>query len=183
MQPLPTENSMKINYRFTSEAAQLSYGPNGPMPSTEFSAGIDLRAIIDGPLSILPGEQVMIPTGICVDMMEAGIQLGPYRRLCAKIIPRSGLGSKQGLTLGNSQGLIDQDYHGEMMVCAYHRPTSGHVNMANARLGGTPIHIEPGQRIVQITFEIVVRPELVLVAGFGTQTERGEGGHGSTGTH
>lgn len=165
---------MKIKMKFANQRAALIYGGE-PKYATPMAAAIDLRACIDAPVIILPGEQKMIPTGIHLDMTGADIPMA------AIAMPRSGRGSKEGLVLGNTLGLIDKDYQGEVMLCAWARPTSGHVNASSNRLGGNPIHIEPGERIAQLAFVPVLRVELEAVSEFVTASERGEGGFGSTG--
>lgn len=167
---------MMIDLIFTSEHAQETY-QKMPFRGTRFSAGVDLRAAIDHPITILPSEQVMIPTGIKVDMTSARAD-----GMAAFILPRSGRGSKEGLVLGNTVGLIDEDYQGELMVCAWARPMNGHINIANARTGGTPIHIEPWERFAQLVFVPVIYPSFNVVRQFKANTVRGAGGFGSTGT-
>jgi dUTP pyrophosphatase len=169
---------MKLEIQFTSSAAADAY-TGGKLYGSDFAAGLDLRAAISEPMSILPSEQAMIPTGIKINMMELGSNT--IVRHAAMAMPRSGRGSKEGLVLGNTIGLIDQDYHGEIMLCAWARPTSGHINGANNRVGGTPIHIEPWERIAQLVIVPVIRPEIVAVHEFSVVTDRGAGGFGSTG--
>jgi dUTP pyrophosphatase len=166
-----------IELIYTTEAAAKAYGSEGPQYSTDGAAAFDLRAMIDTAISILPSEQVMIPTGIRLNMAYGS----NLTNIAAVVIPRSGRGSKEGLVLGNVVGLIDEDYQGEVMICAWARPTSGHMNTANHRQGGNPIHIEPGERIAQMMFVPVIRPAFRVVAEFSAKTERGSGGFGSTG--
>lgn len=167
---------MMIDLIFTSDSAQSAYQKT-PFRGSPRSAGIDLRAAIEHPITILPSEQVMIPTGIKVDMCSARTD-----GMAAFILPRSGRGSNEGLVLGNSVGLIDEDYQGELMVCAWARPMNGHINIANARVGGTPIHIEPWERFAQLVFVPVIYPSFNVVRQFKSNTVRGAGGFGSTGT-
>jgi len=164
----------KIELQFTSPEAEKRY-QNSALYGSPMSAGLDLRAAIDKSMSLLPGEQEIIPTGIKLNMAK----LSP--RIVALALPRSGLGSRDGLVLGNLTGVIDQDYLGEIMLCAWHRPTSGHLNSLGHRLGGNPIHIEPWQKIAQLVFVPVLRFEFDVVQQFSVATERGEGGFGSTG--
>lgn len=168
-----------IELIYTTEAAAKAYGADGPQYSTDGAAAFDLRAMTDTAICILPSEQVMIPTGIRLNMTTE--DCGPDLRISAIALPRSGRGSKEGLVLGNTIGLIDEDYQGEIMICAWARPTSGHMNAANHRQGGTPVHIEPGERIAQLMFVPVIRPAFKVVAEFSGKTERGDGGFGSTG--
>lgn len=164
-----------IDMIFTSQEAEEHYTQQS-MRGSPFSAGIDLLAAIEHPITILPSEQVMIPTGIKVDMRSARTD-----GMAAFILPRSGRGSKEGLVLGNTVGLIDEDYHGELMVCAWARPTDGHINIANARVGGSPIRIEPWERFAQLVFVPVIYPSFNVVKAFRSSTKRGSGGFGSTG--
>lgn len=168
-----------IEIIYTSEAAAKYYGEEGPQYSTDGAAAIDLRAMIDTAITILPSEQVMIPTGIKLNMTTE--DCGPDLRIAAIALPRSGRGSKEGLILGNTVGLIDEDYQGEIMICAWARPTNGHINSQNHRIGGQPIHIEPGERFAQLMFVPVIRPQFKVVSAFSAKTERGDGGFGSTG--
>jgi dUTP pyrophosphatase len=166
------EPNEMIYLHYTTEEAAEIYG-SGNKAGSSHAAAIDLKAM--SRVVLLPGEQAIIETGIRLDMMGHG-------RCAALIVPRSGRGSKEGLVLGNTVGLIDQDYTGEIMVCAWARPTSGHVNVNNARIGGTPIHIERGERFAQLMI-IPIIPTAEIVAGSGnlTETERGSKGFGSTG--
>ena len=139
--------------------AGLWYGSDG-------AAAIDLRAAIDTPIEIYPGHSaILIPTGLKIwikDKNYAGI-----------IAPRSGNGHKRGLVIGNTFGLIDSDYQGEWMVSAWVRPNGT----------DSPIVVEPLERIAQMFFTPIVHPTFKIVDEFHDVTERGEGGHGSTGTH
>jgi dUTP pyrophosphatase len=134
-----------------------------PLPSyaTDGSAGLDLRAVLDAPLKLLPGETTLIRTGLAIHIGHSG--------LAAVILPRSGLGHKHGIVLGNLVGLIDSDYQGELMVSCWNR-------------GKTEFVIEPGERIAQMVFVPVVRAEFDLVSEFHA-SERGAGGFGHTGRH
>ena len=136
-------------------------GTEYPLPAyaTPGSAGLDLRALLDAPLELKPGETFLIPTGIAIHIGDAN--------LCATILPRSGLGHKHGIVLGNLVGLIDSDYQGPLMVSMWNR-------------GSDSFTIEPGDRIAQLVFMPVVQAEFNIVDSF-EQTERGEGGFGSSG--
>lgn len=132
-----------------------------PLPAyaTPGSAGLDLRACLDAPLELAPGQTVLIPTGMAIHIGDAN--------LCATILPRSGLGHKHGIVLGNLVGLIDSDYQGPLMVSMWNR-------------GNQSFTIEPGDRIAQLVFMPVVQAEFNLVTGFDS-SERGEGGFGHSG--
>ncbi len=134
-----------------------------PLPSyaTEGSAGLDLRAVLDEALKLAPGATSLIRTGLAIHIADPG--------LAAVILPRSGLGHKHGIVLGNLVGLIDSDYQGELMVSCWNR-------------GHTEFVIEPGERIAQLVFVPVVRAEFDLVSEFHA-SERGAGGFGHTGRH
>ncbi len=132
-----------------------------PHYATTGSAGLDLRAALDNPLPLAPGTAELIPTGIAIHIGDPD--------LAAAILPRSGLGHRHGIVLGNLVGLIDSDYQGELMVSCWNR-------------GGTPYTIEPGERIAQLIFVPVLHPELAVVETF-TPTERGDGGFGHSGRH
>ncbi|MDZ7858534.1 dUTP diphosphatase [Sphaerotilus sp.] len=134
-----------------------------PRYQSEQAAGIDLIACLDAPLEVFPQAQAqLVPTGLALHMNDAGF--------CALIVPRSGLGHKKGLVLGNSIGVIDADYMAQCFVSVWNRnPT------------GEPIVIQPGDRIAQMLFVPILRPRLVLVDEFSASSERGMGGFGSTG--
>ncbi|CAM5209569.1 dUTP diphosphatase [Alishewanella longhuensis] len=136
-------------------------GTEFPLPAyaTPGSAGLDLRACIESSLVLNPGQTVLIPTGMAIYIGDAN--------LCATILPRSGLGHKHGIVLGNLVGLIDSDYQGPLMVSMWNRGTE-------------PFTIEPGDRIAQLVFMPVIQAEFNLVESFDT-TERGEGGFGHSG--
>lgn len=136
-------------------------GDTIPMPSyaTEGSAGLDLRACTDQPLTLAPGETDLIPTGMALHIDDPS--------LAAMILPRSGLGHKHGIVLGNLVGLIDSDYQGQIMVSCWNR-------------GSTTFTIEPGERIAQLVIVPVVQAEFEIVEDF-SASHRGEGGFGSTG--
>ena len=136
-------------------------GREQPLPAyaTAGSAGVDLRACLDEPLLLAPGATVLIPTGLAIYLEDPG--------LAAVILPRSGLGHKHGVVLGNLVGLIDSDYQGELKVSAWNRGTA-------------PYTIAPFERIAQLVVVPVVQVEFDVVEAF-TQTERGAGGFGSSG--
>ncbi|MDN3647955.1 dUTP diphosphatase [Reinekea marina] len=130
-----------------------------PSYGTEGSAGMDLRACLDEPLTVLPGETHLIKTGIAIYIEDPS--------LAATIIPRSGLGHKHGIVLGNLVGLIDSDYQGELMVSCWNR-------------GQDAFTIEPGDRIAQMVLVPVIQAHFAIVDEF-VETDRGAGGFGSTG--
>ena len=132
-----------------------------PAYATTGSAGLDLRALLDAPLTLAPGETQLVKTGLAIHIGN------PH--FAAVILPRSGLGHKHGIVLGNGTGLIDSDYQGELMVSCFNR-------------SGTAFTIQPGERIAQLVFIPVVQAALEVVAEFGDASQRGTGGFGSTGT-
>ena len=136
-------------------------GRDFPLPdyATPGSAGIDLRACVDEPLTLEPGETELIPSGIAIHMEDPG--------LAATILPRSGLGHKHGIVLGNLVGLIDSDYQGQVYVSCWNR-------------GSEAFTIEPGVRLAQMVFLPVVQADFELVEEF-TESQRGSGGFGHTG--
>jgi dUTP pyrophosphatase len=136
-------------------------GKDLPLPAhaTAGSAGLDLRACIDAALELAPGDCKLVPTGIAIHLNDPG--------LAALIIPRSGLGHKHGIVLGNLVGLIDSDYQGELMISCWNR-------------GEQPFRIEPGERIAQLVVVPVVQVQFDVVEEF-TPSERGGGGFGHTG--
>ena len=137
------------------------WGRDFPLPdyATGLSAGMDLRALCDAPLVLAPGEAQLIPTGLAIHIGDPG--------WCAVILPRSGLGHKHGIVLGNLVGLIDADYQGPLMVSTWNR-------------GCAPFTIEPGDRIAQLVFLPVARGRFRVVEEF-DRSVRGEGGFGHTG--
>ena len=138
-------------------------GSSIPLPTfaTAGSAALDLRACLDQPIEIKPGETVLIPSGIAISIHDPG--------LVALLVPRSGLGIKHGIVLANTIGVIDSDYQGEIGI--------GIVNR-----GAAPYTIEPGERICQMMFVPVTQVALELVAEFSIESDRGAGGFGSTGS-
>ena len=131
-----------------------------PHYATAGSAGLDLRACISDKIILEPGQTVLIPTGLAIHLADANY--------AAMILPRSGLGHKHGVVLGNLVGLIDSDYQGELMVSTWNR-------------GNTAFTIEPFERIAQMVIVPVVQAQFNLVADFDA-SDRGVGGFGSTGT-
>jgi len=130
-----------------------------PVAATAGSAGVDLRACLDVPLELRPGETELIGTGIAIHLEDPG--------LAAMILPRSGLGHKHGIVLGNLVGLIDSDYQGELKVSCWNR-------------GQTAFRIEPGDRIAQLVVVPIVPASFEVVGEF-AESERGAGGFGHTG--
>lgn len=130
-----------------------------PRYATEGSAGVDLRACIDAPLTIYPGSSLLLPTGLAMLIENHGY--------CAMLLPRSGLGHKHGIVLGNLVGLIDSDYQGQLMVSAWNRSDTAYT-------------IAPMERIAQMVIVPVVQAEFEVVDEL-TTTVRGSGGFGSTG--
>lgn len=134
-----------------------------PLPTyaTEGSAGLDLRACLEEAIILEPGQTTLLPTGLSIYIEDPS--------LAATILPRSGLGHKHGIVLGNLVGLIDSDYQGELMVSCWNR-------------GQTSFTIEPGERVAQLVLLPVVQAEFNIVEEFAA-TQRGTGGFGSTGTN
>jgi dUTP pyrophosphatase len=136
-------------------------GGEFPLPNyaTEGSAGLDLRAMLAAPMELAPGSAELIPTGLAVHIGDPG--------LAALVLPRSGLGHRHGIVLGNLVGLIDSDYQGQLLVSCWNR-------------GSETFRIEVGERIAQLVLVPVVRVRFELVSEF-TDSERGTGGFGHTG--
>ena len=132
-----------------------------PAYATAGSAGLDLRACVRDKLTLPPGATELIPTGLAIHLADPG--------QAAMILPRSGLGHKHGIVLGNLVGLIDSDYQGQLMVSCWNRSQTAFV-------------VEPGERIAQLVIVPVLRPEFESVAEF-SASERGAGGFGHTGRH
>ena len=132
-----------------------------PAYATGGSAGLDLRAAIDDAITLRPGDTALVPTGLAIHLDDPG--------LAAIIIPRSGLGHKHGIVLGNLVGLIDSDYQGQVFVSCWNR-------------GRDPFVVNPLERIAQLVVVPVVQVELNVVADF-EASARGAGGFGSTGKH
>ena len=138
-------------------------GDTIPLPehATNGSAGVDLRACLEEPLEVRPGETRLIGTGIAIHIGNPNY--------AAMLLPRSGLGHKHGIVLGNLVGLIDSDYQGELKVSCWNR-------------GDTPFTVNPGERICQMVIVPVLQVEYDIVSEF-EESERGEGGFGHTGRH
>jgi dUTP pyrophosphatase len=136
-------------------------GDTIPMPAyaTDGSAGMDLRACLDEAVELAPGQTELIPTGLAIHIANPGY--------CAMLLPRSGLGHKHGIVLGNLVGLIDSDYQGQLYVSCWNR-------------GHTTFRIEPGERIAQMVIVPVAQVDFEIVEEF-DDSERGVGGFGSTG--
>lgn len=136
-------------------------GGEWPLPdyATAHSAGLDLRAALDAPLELAPGQAALVPSGLAIHIGDPG--------LCAMILPRSGLGHKHGIVLGNGTGLIDADYQGPLMVSLWNRSP-------------TAFTVAPGDRIAQLVLMPVVRAALQVVDTF-EESARGQGGFGHTG--
>lgn len=137
-------------------------GVSIPLPhyATAGSAGLDLRACIQQPLEILPGATHLVPTGLAIYIRDRG--------LAGVILPRSGLGHKHGIVLGNLTGLIDSDYQGEVMISCWNR-------------GKETFILEPGERIAQLVIVPIIQAQFEVVKAFFSETDRGEGGFGHTG--
>ena len=152
---------MKKNLKIKKLDARI--GDTIPLPSygTDGSAGLDLRACLDQPQNLAPGESALLPSGIAVHIAHTGY--------AAMVLPRSGLGHKHGIVLGNLVGLIDSDYQGEILISCWNRGTAAFT-------------VEPGERIAQLLFVPVARPAFRVVDAF-TASERGSGGFGHSGRH
>lgn len=137
-------------------------GSEYPLPkyATSGSAAIDLHACLDLPTTVKPGEVILVPSGIAIHM--------DCQEMAATILPRSGLGHKHGIVLGNLTGLIDADYQGEIKISCWNRGTDSFT-------------INPGDRIAQLMFVPIIKVDFTVVKEF-TQSERGESGFGHTGT-
>lgn len=137
------------------------FGGEWPLPdyATADSAGLDLRAALDAPLVLAPGDAALVPSGLAIHLADPG--------LCAVVLPRSGLGHRHGIVLGNGTGLIDADYQGPLLVSAWNR-------------GREAYTIQPGDRIAQLVLLPIVRARLQVVDTF-EDSARGAGGFGHTG--
>ena len=149
---------MKLQYRVLD--ARLGDSISLPHYATDGSAGLDLRAMVKEPMTLQPGDTKLLPTGMSIFIDDPGY--------AGMILPRSGLGHKHGIVLGNLVGLIDSDYQGELKISTWNRSSE-------------PQTIEPGDRIAQLIITPVIKPDFVEVDDFGI-SERGEGGFGHTGT-
>ena len=137
-------------------------GDSIPLPhyATDGSAGLDMRAVIDEALTIAPGDTVLVPTGLAIHVADPG--------LAAVLLPRSGLGHKHGLVLGNLTGLIDSDYQGQVFISCWNRSSKSY-------------EIQPGERIAQMVFVAVEQVQFNVVEDF-DDSKRGAGGFGHSGT-
>ena len=137
------------------------FGTDWPLPAyaTAASAGLDLRAALEQALTLAPGDTALVPSGLAIHLADPG--------LCAVVLPRSGLGHRHGIVLGNGTGLIDADYQGPLLISTWNR-------------GREPFTIEPGDRIAQLVILPIVRATLQVVDTF-TDSARGAGGFGHTG--
>ncbi len=131
-----------------------------PAYATPGSAGLDLRACLDAPLTLAPNAWQLVPTGLAIHLRDSGY--------AGMILPRSGLGHKHGIVLGNLVGLIDSDYQGQLMVSAWNRSSTAYT-------------LEPMERLAQLVIVPVVQAEFEIVQDFAANSLRGEGGYGSTG--
>jgi len=147
---------MKVNLKIIDPrmADQL------PQYATPGSAGLDLRACLDAAITLEPNAWQLVPTGIAIHLDDSAY--------AALILPRSGLGHKHGIVLGNLVGLIDSDYQGQLMVSAWNRSS-------------TPFTLEPMERLAQLVIVPVLQAQFNVVQEFAAKSERGEGGYGSTG--
>ncbi len=139
------------------------FGDQWPLPAyaTEASAGLDLRAAIEAPLTLAPGDTALVPSGIAIHLADP--------QLCAVLLPRSGLGHRHGIVLGNGTGLIDADYQGPLLISVWNR-------------GQETFTLHPGDRIAQLVVLPVTRVSLHVVDTF-ADSARGEGGFGHTGVY
>ena len=137
------------------------FGDSWPLPqyATEASAGMDLRAALETDLVLQPGDAALVPSGLSIHVADPG--------LCALVLPRSGLGHRHGIVLGNGTGLIDADYQGPLLISVWNR-------------GREPFTIQPGDRVAQLVLAPIVRAKLKVVDTF-AGSSRGEGGFGHTG--
>lgn len=135
---------------------------NLPTYATPGSAGLDLRACIDQAIDIEPGQTILVPTGLSIHIADPGY--------AAMILPRSGMGHKNGIVLGNLVGLIDSDYQGPLMVSTWNR-------------GQAPFRLEPMERLAQLVIVPVIQAQFRVVQAFDQTSDRGSGGFGSTGTN
>jgi len=158
----PVVEKLGANHALKVRILDPRIGKEFPLPAyaTSGSAGLDLRACLDAPLTLAPGKAELIPTGLAIHIDDPG--------LAAMILPRSGLGHKHGVVLGNLVGLIDSDYQGQLMVSCWNR-------------GGAEFVVQPGERIAQMVIVPVVQVRLEVVEDFAASS-RGAGGFGHTGT-
>lgn len=152
---------MRTHHTLEVKALDPRFGTEWPLPAyaTPASAGLDLRAALDAPLTLAPGDAALVPSGLAIHLADP--------TLCAVILPRSGLGHRHGIVLGNGTGLIDADYQGPLLISTWNR-------------GREPFTVQPGDRIAQLVVLPIVRAGLRLVDTF-EDSARGAGGFGHTG--
>ena len=150
-----------MNHTLDVRVLDARFGGEWPLPAyaTDASAGLDLRAALDAPLDLAPGDAALVPSGLSIHLADP--------TLCAVVLPRSGLGHKHGIVLGNGTGLIDADYQGPLMISVWNR-------------GREAYAIQPGDRIAQLVVMPIVRATLRVVDTF-EESGRGAGGFGHTG--
>jgi dUTP pyrophosphatase len=148
---------MQVDIKILDERLRASM----PAYATPGSAGLDLRACLDAPLTLAPNAWQLVPTGLAMYLADPGF--------AAMILPRSGMGHKHGIVLGNLVGLIDSDYQGQLMVSAWNR-------------SDTAFTLEPMERLAQLVIVPVMQAKFREVAEFTDATQRGAGGYGSTGS-
>ena len=153
--------SRRMHHALELKILDARFGGEWPLPAyaTEASAGLDLRAALDAPLALQPGDAALVPSGLAIHLGDPG--------LCAVILPRSGLGHKHGIVLGNGTGLIDADYQGPLLISVWNR-------------GREAFTMQPGDRIAQLVVLPIVRARLQVVDEF-EASARGAGGFGHTG--
>jgi dUTP pyrophosphatase len=148
------------NTAFDASPELQAYKQHGPTYATDGSAGLDLRACINSPMHLSPGQSVIVPAGFAMHI--------DHNEVAALLLPRSGLGSNKGIVLGNLVGLIDEDYQGGVGICLWNR--SSH----------TATQINPGDKVCQMVFVPIIKAAFNPVSEFKAKTERGAGGFGST---
>ena len=154
-------DGQRLDHTLEVKLLDPRYGDAWPLPAyaTAASAALDLRAALDAPLCLAPGDAALVPSGLAIHLRDPG--------LCALVLPRSGLGHKHGIVLGNGTGLIDADYQGPLLISVWNR-------------GGEAFTIAPGDRIAQLLVLPIVRATLRVVDTF-EESGRGAGGFGHTG--
>jgi dUTP pyrophosphatase len=157
----PLDDLIPMTQTLQVKLLDARFGGEWPLPAyaTEASAGLDLRAALEAPLTLAPGDAVLVPSGLAIHIGDPG--------LCAVILPRSGLGHKHGIVLGNGTGLIDADYQGPLLISVWNR-------------GREAYAIAPGDRIAQLVILPIVRAAFEVVDTF-ADSARGAGGFGHTG--